>query len=180
MGRFGLAFKAFFGILFNGETADRVRPALTDEAGDTAVPPKAVEAPKPAPPPRNTCSEALLLLAALQREARLVDFVREPIDAYSDEQVGAAVREIHRESAKVLDRVFGLKPIRTEEEGTEIELPADYDAQRYRLTGAVGEGSAVRGRLVHAGWEATTCTLPSFAGEDEAAKVIAAAEVEVG
>lgn len=181
MGRVVLAFRAFFAILFNGATADRVRPVLD---GGTApaeprTPPQSAPAPQPPPTPKNACSEALLLVAALQREARLVDFVREPIDAYSDDQVGAAVREIHRETGKVLDRVFGLGPIRAEEEGTQVELPADYDATRYRLSGEVGEGSGVRGRLVHHGWQATHCNLPAFAGTEEAAKVIAPAEIEV-
>src|SRR5579875_2269671 len=54
--------------------------------------PAAVTAP-PAPartPPPETA--ALALLAALQEEGRLVDFLTEDIAPYSDAQVGAAVR----------------------------------------------------------------------------------------
>jgi hypothetical protein len=50
-------------------------------------------------------------LAALQREARLVDFVQEPIAAYSDAQIGAAVRDVHRGCAEVIERLFSLKPV---------------------------------------------------------------------
>jgi hypothetical protein len=42
-------------------------------------------------------SEALNLLAAMQREARFVDFIREPLDGYSDAQIGAAARTVHRD-----------------------------------------------------------------------------------
>jgi hypothetical protein len=178
MGRIGLAFRAFFAILFKAEAAERVRPALAGEGAKPAVAEKPPAAPAPKPP-RNTCSEALLLLAALQREARLVDFLKEPIDGYTDDQVGAAVREIHRECGKVLDRVFALERIRTEDEGAEVEIPAGYDAARFRLTGNVGDQPPFRGRLVHHGWAATTCNLPTFAGKDDAANVIAPAEVEV-
>lgn len=182
MRRLILGFRAFFAVLFSAEVAERVRPALEDGEADAPAPAniepaKPPEPAKPVPPPPS--HEALMLLAALQREARLVDFVREPIDAYTDEQVGAAVREIHRESRKVLDRVFGLAPVREEEEGAEVELPAGYDASRYRLSGEVAEGAAVRGRLVHHGWVATGCNLPSFTGDEEVARVIAPAEIEV-
>ena len=35
---------------------------------------------------------ALALLALLQREGRLVDFLREPLDGYGDADIGAAAR----------------------------------------------------------------------------------------
>ena len=37
-------------------------------------------------------------LAILQRDSRLIDFLQEDIAAYSDDQIGAAVREIHDQS----------------------------------------------------------------------------------
>ncbi len=48
---------------------------------------------------------ALALLALLQREGRLVDFLREAIDDASDDAIGAAVREVHRGCRKVLEQV---------------------------------------------------------------------------
>ena len=36
-----------------------------------------------------TRHDALSLLAVLQREARLLDFLKEPVEGYSDAQVGA-------------------------------------------------------------------------------------------
>ena len=47
---------------------------------------------------------ALQLLALLQRDGRLVDFLQEEIDAYTDAQIGAAVRDIHRGCRKVARR----------------------------------------------------------------------------
>src|SRR5216683_667825 len=52
---------------------------------------------KPAEPkPVKPSGAPLRLLALLQREGRLLDFLLEDIKAYQDAQVGAAVREIHQ------------------------------------------------------------------------------------
>ena len=40
------------------------------------------------------------------REARFVDLVNESLDGYSDAQIGAAARDVLRDSKKVLDRLF--------------------------------------------------------------------------
>src|SRR5215475_8944644 len=48
----------------------------------------------PKPPKPN--AEPVRFLALLQREGRLVDFLLEDIQAYANDQVGAAVRDIHR------------------------------------------------------------------------------------
>ena len=42
------------------------------------------------------------ILSILQRDARLVDFLMEDISAYSDEQVGAAVRDVQEQSRQSL------------------------------------------------------------------------------
>ncbi|MGH7137243.1 MAG: DUF2760 domain-containing protein [Pirellulales bacterium] len=124
-------------------------------------------------------SDALNLLAMLQREARLVDFLQEPIAEYSDELIGAAVRDVHRDSAAVLKRVFALKPIREDTEGTTLELDGGFDAACYRLTGSVPEQPPYRGALAHHGWQATQCVLPEWTGTEAAAMVIAPAVVEL-
>lgn len=136
------------------------------------IPQKPPEAPKR--PPR---SEALTLLATLQREARLIDFLKESIGEYSDAQIGAAVRDIHRDSANVLERLFKIQPIENEEEGAEVRVPAEAD--RFRLIGTVRGEPPHRGRLVHHGWEAAKCEVPEWSGTAAASKVIAPAEVEL-
>jgi hypothetical protein len=175
MGRIALAFKAFFAILANKTTAERVASAFVDQplpkvtAADT--PPATPKAPsKPAR------SEALTLLEALQREARLIDLCQESLDQYTDEQVGAAARNVLRDSRQVFDRFFSFQPLASE--GEAIELPASYDAGRYRLAGKV-EQPPYRGRVTHAGWQATRCELPQWNGRSEVALVVAPAEVEI-
>jgi hypothetical protein len=182
MGRLGLAFKVFFAVLFDAAAAENVRASLTGPeakpvAPEPAATPTAPRVAAPSPPKQNP---AVTLLATLQREARLVDFLREDLSAYSDDQIGAAVREVHRDSAKALDRVFGLQPVLTDAEGAAVEVPAGFDAGRIRLTGKVAGSPPYRGALRHHGWEATRCDLPTYTGSPAAAQTIAPAEVEVG
>lgn len=188
MGRIILAFKAFFIVLFNAELAAQVRrllagapealpqPAAAQSPQAVAEPPTATVAPPAAKPPR---SEALTLLAALQREARLVDFLQEPIADYSDAQVGAAVRDIHRQCAQLLQRMFALAPLAEAAEGDVIEVPSGFDAARFHLTGNVSGQPPFRGTLCHHGWAATRCELPSWKGDATAAMIVAPIEVEV-
>lgn len=175
-----IAFKAFFLVLFNGEVARAVAKALAKPEPAAAVPAKeAAPKAKPTPPAKPARSDALTLLAALQREGRLIDFVKEPIDAYTDAQVGAAARQVHRDCGQVLQRLFDLQPVRSEPEGASVELPAGFDADRCRVTGNVTGQPPFRGCLVHHGWEARQCQLPAWTGGEGAAKVVAPAEVEV-
>jgi hypothetical protein len=60
-----------------------------------------------------------------------------------------------------------------------VEVPRDFDATRFRLTGNVVGQPPHRGKLVHPGWEAARCELPAWTGGSDAARVIAPAEVEV-
>jgi hypothetical protein len=184
MTRLGTAFRLFFRVLFNAEAARSAAALLSGAA--TAPPP----APQPAPPPAETKrpakptvagprrSDALTLLAALQREARLVDFLQEPLDAYTNDQIGAAVRDVHRQAALVVDRYFGLVPVVPGDDGATVDVPAGAGA-RFQLSGAVSGAPPHRGRLCHHGWEATRCELPVYTGPDDAARIIAPAEVEV-
>lgn len=154
-----------------------------ERAEPTVRPPaeKAAEKKPAAKPPQRAParSEALTLLAAMQREARFVDFVQEPIEGYSDAQVGAAVREVHRQCAALLSRAFSLQQVVPEEEGSDVEVPQDFDAARFRLTGNVVGQPPYHGRLVHPGWEASKCELPTWSGTADSARIVAPAEVEV-
>lgn len=177
MARIAVAFQAFFKSLFNREVAERVGQALEADTPKLDQPKPAEK--KPEPPKKPARSEAVTLLAALQREARFVDFVKESLDSLSDEQVGAAVRDIHRNLASAVNRMFGLKPVLDEGEGETIEVPKGFDAGRYRLIGQVAGSPPYKGTLTHHGWQTSTCQLPEWTGSDEAAKVIAPAEVEI-
>lgn len=184
MGRIVIAFQAFFRALFNAQVAARMADVLAGKEAPPAIaqaPVVTAPTPKPAPAPKvPSQSEALTLLAALQREARLIDFLQEDLSGYADEQIGAAVREVQRDSQKTLERFFSLRPVLSAEEGAAVDVPAGFDAGKYRLTGNVSGAAPQRGTLQHHGWEATKCDLPSYTGSPAAAKTIAPAEVEIG
>lgn len=182
MGRVWIAFRAFFAALFSGATATRLKLALNNQpalapAPEAPIPKPASIAPPPKPKPAQ--SEAITLLATLQREARLVDFLKEDLSGYSDDQIGAAVRDIHRDSGAVLDRIFAIGPILNEDEGASVQVPAAFDAARYRLTGKLTGMAPFQGTLRHHGWQVTQCSLPEFTGSESAAKTIMPAEVEL-
>ena len=177
----GIALRAFFATLFNKEKAKAVAAVLRGDAVDRPLPPPATpsEPQRPAPAAKPSRSEALTLLAALQREARFVDLVKEPLADYADAQVGAAARDVLRDCATVLDRFFALEPLAEVPEGSQLELPTPYDAHRYRLRGELAAENVVRGTLVHHGWLAKRCELPQWSGAADAILVVAPAELEV-
>jgi len=172
MGRLSLAWQ----ILTNGSMAERVSKLLVAPPAP-AIPVTPAPAPAPVMPPKPQRSDALSLLASLQREGRLLDFLKEPIEGYSDAQIGAAVRDIHRECGAVLERQFAIRPVLEKPEGSTVTL-ASEPAHRIRLTGKVDSGAA-SGTLVHNGWMATKCEMPVWSGEKEAATILAQAEVEL-
>jgi hypothetical protein len=180
MGRFGLSFKVWWRILTDEVFADQVRPVYEGMALPAPAPAAQMVTPATAAPgfePKR--NDALTLLAVLQREARLVDFLKEPITAYSNDQIGAAVRDVHRDAAAVLDRMFALEPVLPQPEGSPTDIPAGYDAGRIRLVGNVTGQPPHRGTLRHAGWEAMKVQLPDWSGSEKAARVVAPAEVEL-
>ncbi len=192
MHRFVVAFRAFFRVMFNAALAKQVEQVLTSpqaaalehrptQTSEAATAQESRPTPTRQKPVRSAAvrNDALNLLAALQREARLVDFLKEPIAAYDDAQIGAAVRDIHRDCGGVLDRVFGVQPIETATEGAEITVAAGFDPARIRLVGNVQGQPPFRGKLCHHGWEATRCELPAWTGGEAALRVIAPAEVEL-
>ncbi len=190
MARIWLAIRIFFLVLFQGPVAKQVAAVLEERkmakiAGAGAKPPAPSTAkteskpPVTKQPPKAARSEAITLLATLQREARFVDFIKEPIDGYSDAQIGAAVRDVHRDCGKVLDRLFSIRSIVDQEEGVPVDVPPGFDAGRYRLMGNVAGDPPFRGRLAHHGWEATEVQLPAWSGTPLAVRVVAPVEVEL-
>jgi hypothetical protein len=175
MQRLVLAFKLFFKILFDDAIFVRAASLLQPTAAEAAKP----SMPSRPAPAASTRSDALTLLAVLQREARLIDFLKEEITAYDDAQIGAAVRDVHRDAAAALERLFALRPLMNEPEGTEIPLTPTPDTARFRLVGSLGATPPAKGRLQHAGWQATKQDLPQYTGQPSTALIIAPAEVEI-
>lgn len=187
--RLSLAIGTFFALLGDGRLAAQVQAvrngtfappaAPTPPPVVTVPPPPAPVAPAPSPiRATEQVDSALQLLGLLQREARLIDFLQEDIAAYSDADVGGAARLLHAGCRKVLKDSFDLEPIRSEEEGSRITLPAGFDAAAVRVTGNVVGQPPFTGALQHKGWRATAVHLPALTdGHDT--RVIAPAEVEL-
>ena len=129
-------------------------------------------------PAERVHASALMLLAALQREGRLIDFLQQDVAGFSDEDVGAAARVVHGGCRKVLQQDFELEPAVRGSEGTPMPLPAGFDAQRIRLTGNISGQPPFRGTLKHHGWIATAIRLPQLS-EALDPRVVAPAEVEL-
>jgi hypothetical protein len=181
MGRIFIAIRVFFAILSDSALAGVMRKHFSGKLPEVAKP---ETPPQPKAPPALVVkaparSEAISLLAALQREARFLDFLMEPLAGYADAQVGAVARDVHRDCGAVVKRLFDPKAAVSQEEGSPLDVPAGFDAGRFRLTGNVAGQPPFHGRLVHPGWEAQKCELPTWTGSKETARVIAPAEVEL-
>jgi hypothetical protein len=176
----GTAFRAFFAALFNREVSERIRSAL-DQSHEPTVPalspPAAADSPVAAPKAStaNIRSDAVTLLATLQREARFVDLVKEDLARYSDAQIGIAARPCLQQCATTLDRLLGLRPIETVADGQPIQVPDNSLPSRYQW---VGEGEGLTGKLLHHGWEASQVQLPQWTGAAADANVIAPVQVK--
>ena len=145
------------------------------------LPGRAAEGASPSPvaptPPAPRDTTALRLLASLQEEGRLVDFLQEELGAYSDDQVGAAVRGIHEGCRKALRAAVALERVLPGGEDEPVTVEAGFDPVAVRLTGNVTGAPPFRGVLRHGGWRARALTLPARGGHDD--RVIAPAEVEL-
>ena len=175
--RVSIAFGSFFGAPANPGYAARVQDLR--EQGEAAPVPAASPAPAvPVPFKEETPDAALQLLALLQREARLIDFVQEDLSGYTDAEIGGPARLVHEGCAKVLREHFTLAPVRPEAEGSRITLNDGFDARAVRLTGNVVGQAPFQGALSHRGWRALDTRLPRLAAGHDAS-VLAQAEVEL-
>ena len=155
MCRLGLAFKSFFITLKNKEKAQRIKHILS------GVP-----------------SEGIQVLSLLQRDGRLIDFLKEDISRYSDSQIGAAVRTVHAGCRKALEEILTIESIQKESEGTTIIVEKDFNPSTIRLTGHVFGDPPFTGVLKHHGWKAVGIKFPDIPKEQDLG-VIAPAEVEI-
>jgi hypothetical protein len=116
------------------------------------------------------------LLAALQREARLLDLIQEPLQQYSDAQVGVAARVCLEKCRGALRRMFDLQPAIPFSEGSVTELPPTASPARYQWLGSPPESR--QARVVHPGWEAKRCELPTWTGSADEQSIVAPAQIE--
>lgn len=203
--RFFLAFVAFFLVLFRRDFAiavhelrERQRAALPPggapppvrPAPEVAPPPVAV-APAPEPAPRIPAAQATLeadrapdarpalaLLAALQREGRLVDFVEEELTGFSDSEIGAAARTVHAGCKRAIEAFFRLEPVYARPEGAPVTVDRGFDPASVRLTGNVVGEPPFQGALRHHGWKAREVKVP-WPSDARDPNIVAPAEVEL-
>ncbi len=139
---------------------------------------KALLAPPKPEAPTKPSGAPLRLLALLQREGRLLDFLLEDIQSYPDAQIGAAVRDIHRQCRSALKEHLDLQPVLPQPEGSTVEITSGFDPSAIRLTGNVTGQPPFRGTLQHHGWRVKEIRLaPPPGGQDEL--VLMPAEVEL-
>lgn len=178
----GLAFRCFFRVLF-GKQLPAEAASLLPEAPKQLAPPKNEPDEKKDEKPKVVATThqrdgALALLALLQREGRLVDFLREPLDGFSDADIGAAARDVHRGCRKVLEQHLALEPVMPGSEESKVSVPKGFDPAEIRLVGEAKGDPPFKGTLRHHGWRVVESKLPSLAeGVDRT--VIAPAEVEL-
>jgi hypothetical protein len=174
LSRISLAFKSFFAILFGDGLPASVAQAF-GYVKESQV--KAAPAAKPAPEVR-TSDGALQVLSILQRDARLIDFLMEDIAAYSDDQVGAAVRSLHEQSRTALSRYVTLRPVIDAVEGTPTRIES-RDPNTVKLLGNVpADGKVSQGILRHRGWRVEKVDLPKMT-PNQNMTVLAPAEIEI-
>ncbi len=173
---FGARLRLAFAVLGDPLLAQRVLELQTP-AAPAALPEKPTVAPAPEGPGYD--DGALGLLALLQREGRLVDFLMDEVAAASDADVAAAARVVHEGCRAALKRHVPLVPLWDKDEGAQSEVPADYDPSAVKLTGAVSGKGPWKGTVRHRGWRAEKTSLPQpTKGHD--ATAIAPAEIEIG
>lgn len=142
------------------------------------APPAEKKPAPPAPPAEPPHASALFLLASLQREGRLVDFLQQEVSGFSDAEVGAAARVIHSGCRQALKPYFTFEPILPHPEGDQVTVGAGFDSQRIQLTGNVAGQPPFQGTLKHHGWLASQVKLPAPSATLDP-RVIAPAEVEL-
>ncbi len=174
----------FWRIWIDRSFAQAVLPLReADKAGllPAGAPPAPTSLPEPKPeplPPEREHAAALQVLAMLQREGRLIDFLQEDVAAFPDEDVGAAARIVHEGCRKVLRQYLTLASVLPQGEGDRVGVPAGFDAHRIRLTGNVAGNPPYQGTLKHHGWVVIAVTLPTLSPALDP-RVLAPAEVEL-
>lgn len=170
MGRIGLAFRCFFRVLSGKPVPDEALPPKEE--------PKALPPPPEKKDPKRDLARSLQLLGLLQKEGRLIDFLQEDIADYDDAQIGAAVRNIHRDCRAALAEHMKLEPVLEGEEDSKHTVEAGFDASTIRLIGNVTGEPPFEGVLRHHGWRAVDPKLPEPPKSGDPS-VIAPAEVEL-
>jgi len=179
--RLAVAFSCFFSIIIHGSVPREVigevdKPAdLPTQTPPVSVPATASQTERQR---SETFDRAVQMLALMQRDGRLIDFLSEGISEYPDAQLGAAVRTIHESCRAALNQYVTLEPVLNFEENQPVTLQPGFDADAIKLVGNIVGGPPIRGVLRHKGWRVKQVSLPPLPNGTGRA-VVAPAEVEV-
>ena len=178
-----IALRLLLLLVLSGGNTERVKLAIRSSFRTLRDPTfaektKALLEPPPPPPPPKPSGAPLRLLALLQREGRLIDFLLEDLTQADGEQVVAAVRDIQPKCQRALKEHLVLAPVLPQREGENVEVPPGFDPSAVRLTGNVTGQPPFRGTLLHRGWRVKAIKLaPPPEGQDEF--ILQPAEVEL-
>ena len=164
-----VAFKAFFRALFSPSFSSAVAELLAQDsaASNTPASPPAVD------------PMAVQMLALLQREGRLLDFLQEDLDGSPDAVVGDVVkRTVHKGCRDALKEYLKVAPVMEFSEGQTVTVDAGFDPNSIRLVGKVEGDPPFHGILRHPGWKVVSASLPTPPATGDAS-VVCPAEVEI-
>jgi len=162
LGRLGQAIGVYFKVLKDAEFATKVDKIANPE------PPKPI---KPSGAP-------IRMLAMLQRDGKLIDFLLDNIQNASNDDIGNFVREMQPKAQATLKKYLTIEPVMGQPEGETVDVMKGFDPSAVQLTGNVSGQPPFKGTLRHPGWRVREIKLaPPPEGQDEF--ILAPAEVEL-
>jgi hypothetical protein len=158
-------------------TPDDARRLETDSAVAEQVQ-KVLHPPPPPPGPVKPSGAPVRVLTLLQRSGRFVDFILEDFRQAGDNQIAAAIRDLHPKWQDTVKKHLVLEPVLPHAEGAEVEVKAGFDPSAIQLTGNVTGNPPFKGTLRHPGWRVKEIHIPDLPkGQDDL--VLMPAEVEI-
>jgi len=178
----GLAVGGAIGFFVGKNQAPKLEGLAAETVQKLPTDPAFAEALKnllhPPPPSTRPSGEPVRILALLQRDGRLIDFLQEDIAGAADMQIAAAIRDLHPKCRETLQKHLTLEPVIKGEEGKEVQVPTGFDPSAIQLTGNVTGNPPFKGVLRHPGWRVKEVKLPALPkGQDDL--IVMPAEVEI-
>jgi hypothetical protein len=130
------------------------------------------------PPAPKPTGEPLQLLAILQAESKLIDFLLEDISAASDSQVGLGVREVHKLAQAALKKHLTIEPILPGEYEDRVTVPKGFNPSAIQVIGNVTGEPPFNGKLAYNGLRVKEIKLPTRP-EGQDPMILMPAEVEM-